>query len=1103
MSFFKELKRRNVVRVGIAYLVGAWLLMQFTDVLLQLLELPPGIGKYVVLALTLGFPLALFFAWAFELTPEGIKREDEVDRSASITPQTGRKLDFFIIGALALVVAWFLFDEYYLEPREARQSPSGTAATPTEQADAKSIAVLPFADMSEGQDQAWFADGLAEEILNAVARAPDILVASRTSTFAYKGSNTPIAQIAEELGVEHVLEGSVRRAGDRIRVTAQLIRASDGFHVWSENFDRDAEDIIAMQEELAVSIARALKTTMDPQALEEMLRAGTRSVSAYEHYLAGLSLIAAANTDAQWDKLDQAYEQFERARETDPGFAEAHALAARHWRWQLEISRRGNVDEHLTLEDKMGLFRERIQLAIATAPNSIDRQKHEVQLALVEMRVRDAVRLAGAVFEQRPYDFVNLDEYLTALSWLGDRATLDVVNERVLSLAERGVDWAEAYVIYAWRITGSPPDHDEFVANVMRLVQRYPRAGLAYQAHRALLWQGEVDKARSLLPLLQGDLEGQALVTARQACAEGRRSDAEAVLAGLASFDGIEGKATRDWHIYEMLGRSDDAARVLQPYATPAVPIAVANYLVYPQFDPTPFPMVMSIIQREGIIRGEPVRPGFQCPEADAVHQKSVAVLPFRAMSSGEDDGYFTDGLTEEILNSLAAHPELLVTARTSSFFYKDKDLPVTEIAGQLGVDHVVEGSVRRSGERVRITAQLIRADDGFHLWSQTYDRTLEDVFAVQEDIATNIAEALDVLLNDERLQQMKNAGIGNVEAFIAYQKGQALYEEVHGEGAELTAKNLEPANAHFDRALELAPGQMTIEIQRTDYFGHILYDDATGRFPQSDEALGEAMDQLVTSLESAHRETTDPMQRAVIDVELSLYDPNWSGLPAKIERSLSQPHCIPGNWAGQFAATFGWAAEYVDHARIREKCDPLSMTSVWNGMFAEIWAGRPANVIAWVDDRERRVGSEPWQDDIRYLALAALGTIGGYPRFFEPGRSDSIFPFLRNVGPWAFIGDREKALAVFEQYKQQANFRDMSLLVAQAWLGNQEEANVLAARMDARPGGFLTLGSAVYTCMCGAPWDIELTPNFRARIESAGFAWPPASPIQTPLKDW
>ena len=154
----------------------------------------------------------------------------------------------------------------------------------------KSIAVLPFADLSQAQDQEWFADGLTEEILNALAKTPDLLVSSRTSSFRYKGSTLDIPDIAKELGVAHVLEGSVRSSSNRIRVTAQLIRASDGFHIWSENYDRDLADMIEIQEDLALNIANALETTMDPEALAAMLNTGTRSVEAYEAYLRGLSL---------------------------------------------------------------------------------------------------------------------------------------------------------------------------------------------------------------------------------------------------------------------------------------------------------------------------------------------------------------------------------------------------------------------------------------------------------------------------------------------------------------------------------------------------------------------------------------------------------------------------------------------------------------------------------------------------------------------------------------------------------------------------------------------------------------------------------------------
>ena len=205
---------------------------------------------------------------------------------------------------------------------------------------------------------------------------------------------------------------------------------------------------------------------------------------------------------------------------------------------------------------------------------------------------------------------------------------------------------------------------------------------------------------------------------------------------------------------------------------------------------------------------------GITSPDAAVADDKSVAVLPFRSMSSGEDDEYFADGLTEEILNALAALDELLVTARTSSFHFKDKDLPVTEIGATLGVAHIVEGSVRRAGEEVRITAQLVRTTDGFHLWSQTYDRTLEDVFAVQEDIAANITAALDVLLDDAQVQQMRAAGIGNVEAFIAMQKADHISVIAH---KVVDYHELAEANRWYDRALELVPDLTEAHLLRTD----------------------------------------------------------------------------------------------------------------------------------------------------------------------------------------------------------------------------------------------------------------------------------------------
>jgi TolB-like protein len=283
MSFFEELKRRNVVRVGVAYVVIGWVTAQIAEFAFENFGAPDWVLKTIVVILLLGLPIALFFAWAFEMTPDGVKREKDVDRSESITSMTGRKLDRLIIAALVLAVAYFLWDRQTgVEQLESIAPPAAAETAEVEQppvagTDPRSIAVLPFVNMSSDQEQEWFSDGLTEEILNSLARTPDLLVAARTSSFKFKGSPEDIPTIAASLGVAHILEGSVRSSGDQLRVTAQLIRASDGFHLWSQTYDRNPEEVIAIQEEIAIEIAIALETAMDPEALAHMVSSGTSS----------------------------------------------------------------------------------------------------------------------------------------------------------------------------------------------------------------------------------------------------------------------------------------------------------------------------------------------------------------------------------------------------------------------------------------------------------------------------------------------------------------------------------------------------------------------------------------------------------------------------------------------------------------------------------------------------------------------------------------------------------------------------------------------------------------------------------------------------------
>ena len=252
MGFLSELKRRNVIRMAGLYLVGAWLITQVAATLLPVFEAPAWVMKAVVVVLAIGFFAALVFAWVFELTPEGLKRDSEVAPEQSIAPQTARRLDRMIILVLALALGFFAFDKFVLAPKreaalvaDAAKTVQAARAADNSPASDKSIAVLAFANMSADKDNEYFSDGVSEEILNALANVKDLKVAGRTASFYFKGRNESLAAIGKTLGVAHVLEGSVRKQGNRLRITAQLIRVGDGFHLWSDTFDGTDADVRA------------------------------------------------------------------------------------------------------------------------------------------------------------------------------------------------------------------------------------------------------------------------------------------------------------------------------------------------------------------------------------------------------------------------------------------------------------------------------------------------------------------------------------------------------------------------------------------------------------------------------------------------------------------------------------------------------------------------------------------------------------------------------------------------------------------------------------------------------------------------------------------
>ena len=487
----------------------------------------------------------------------------------------------------------------------------------------------------------------------------------------------------------------------------------------------------------------------------------------------------------------------------------------------------------------------------------------------------------------------------------------------------------------------------------------------------------------------------------------------------------------------------------------------------------------------------------------DGVPDNSVAVLPFIAMSDGPDDEFFADGLTEEILNSLAQLPELLVTARTSAFVFKGDDMPpIPEIAARLGVRHVVEGSVRRAGERLRVTAQLIRADDGFHLWSNNYDSTSADTIYVQENIAEKIAVALDIVLDDDKREAMRRAGLRDAEAFTLYQKGLNLFNRAHGE-IEIIG-GLRAANVYFDQVIARAPGFADVYARHADLYTHILTDDVTTTRPGeyfTAEEVAEAYPAAVADLQAAVEYTVDRDDRLVADLDLAFLQGNWRGLIARTERALDADVCEDGNWMPSVANTIGLSAKHAAQTQHLIACDPLRSLSWFNLVRAHLWTGNYEEALR-VAREGREVAPGNWLD---WIYVRALIEAGKYDEAQAAIDSQMQLPDWAH-GARALLaakqGDRDAFDAVMANLPVNADTEFFSIML-RAWGGRRGEANALAARYDEHPFGPWALWQAAHWCACGHPFDLDVTPNFARMIEDADLPWPPGTDRVYPLKDW
>ena len=419
-NFFGELKRRNVYKVAIAYAVVAWLLIQIATQVFPFFEIPNWAVRLVVLIILIGFPIALLLAWAFEITPEGIKRTEEVTPHESITPRTGRKLDLLIVILLLVLICLFGWQHF----RAAPNAPAKSLAV----AD-KSIAVLPFENFSADKENAFFADGVQDDILTALAKVADLKVISRASVMSYAaGAKRNLREIGQALGVAHVLEGSVRRAGDKVRVTAQLVDTRTDSHLWADTYDRNLADVFAIQSDIAQQIASQLQAKLSPNEKSSIEERPTKDITAYDLYLRAKALDATRVIFTHFARagyLYQCYLDYDHARSelalaqrTLPNSADVLALMGyidrRQSRWD-ESTR--NLEKALQVDPRNRSILQQVALSYQILRRYAD------MAAALDRALKLAPADAG----------VRVQRALVALEWRADPKSLHETIETIVA----------------------------------------------------------------------------------------------------------------------------------------------------------------------------------------------------------------------------------------------------------------------------------------------------------------------------------------------------------------------------------------------------------------------------------------------------------------------------------------------------------------------------------------------------------------------------------------------------------------------------------------------------------------------------------------------
>ena len=492
-KFLAELKRRNVYRVAVAYGVVSWLVVQIATQVFPFFDIPNWVVRMVVVVLTLGFPIAAILAWAFELTPEGIRREEDVDQTEAVRRGKGRKLDFAIIGALMLVIALLVYERLHVRSEAGETIPE------------KSIAVLPFENLSADKENAFFADGIQDDILTSLAKISELRVISRTSVLSYRGGNGSrnLRDIGKALGVANVLEGTVRRDTNRVVINVQLIDALKDRHLWANRYDRTLDDSLGLQGELASEIASALKATLSPDEKARVETKPTENAEAYVFYLRANQI--ARNPDTLLEDYKAAEQLYRQAIALDPNFALAHARLA---------STRAEIFHFYEPVDSWKTkARSEADIALRLQPN----------LAEAHLALGQCIYWMEGNYEQA------LAEFGIALHLSPNDAGISVL---IAAIKRRQGHWQESLDAFE-RAQKIDPQNPNIVRNVVftnTALRRWPAASRAAERMRAMAptslvakiqsgyidfwWKGDTHSMKSLLDQVPQGVDPDGVVTA-------------------------------------------------------------------------------------------------------------------------------------------------------------------------------------------------------------------------------------------------------------------------------------------------------------------------------------------------------------------------------------------------------------------------------------------------------------------------------------------------------------------------------------------------------------------------------------------------------------